>query len=264
MVERVIHQTYKSLEEIPAVWQKSHQCWKEFAEKFGFEYRFWSDEDLDQLIIDHYPQHLQLYNGYRNKIQQVDFARYAILHRHGGLYVDLDLSVKDQARFCNLWLMFSNFNVTLGEAESSFTNFVGKKFTNALMMGSKNCKFFSEVMKKAYNPHEKWCFKTVLDNLHHFEVINSTGPGLLDESVKAYPGEIGTFPKALTAPGRVWYEKPFTTSDAVLEVLPGSSWCNENEKYLHQASRALDQNWLVPGILLFIIFLLLFRGRRRS
>src|SRR5437868_4106817 len=56
-------------------------------------YFFWTDSDNLRLIQDHYPDHLRLYNGYSawaSHLQRADVIRYFILHRYGGVYVDLD------------------------------------------------------------------------------------------------------------------------------------------------------------------------------
>ena len=132
------------------------------------------------------------------------------------------------------------------------------------MMSLPTCTLWPMIMKQAYDPFDKWSMKGLLANIHHFEVINSTGPGLVDETALKYESmgnDIAILPKLLTAPGRIWYSKPYTTSDALIRVLPGASWASESEQYLHYASRLLSNAFLVPSVLLILLFLVMVRRR---
>ena len=86
-IPRIIHQTWKT-REVPARFKQYAESWQQSHPEF--EYRLWSDEDNRALVRDHYPWFLSTYDGYRETIQRVDSARVLILHRFGGLYVDLD------------------------------------------------------------------------------------------------------------------------------------------------------------------------------
>jgi mannosyltransferase OCH1-like enzyme len=55
-----------------------------------WDYRLWTDDDNRQLVVDHFPSLLKLYDGYTTGIKRADLARYLVMCRHGGLYVDLD------------------------------------------------------------------------------------------------------------------------------------------------------------------------------
>lgn len=57
----------------------------------GWEYRFWTDSDILELITKHYGWFLETYNNYDYNIQRSDTARHIILHHHGGLYCDIDI-----------------------------------------------------------------------------------------------------------------------------------------------------------------------------
>src|SRR5690348_15650039 len=83
----IIHQTWKD-RRIPAAWQPFQRSWREHHP--DWRYRFWTDHDLRELVRRDYPWFLPIYDGYPKHIERVDAARYFLLHRHGGLYVDLD------------------------------------------------------------------------------------------------------------------------------------------------------------------------------
>jgi len=57
-------------------------------------YVCWDYNKCRQLIKNHFPEHLDMYQSYPYLIQKCDCVRYCILYRYGGLYADVDY-------FCN-------------------------------------------------------------------------------------------------------------------------------------------------------------------
>lgn len=88
-IPKVIHQSWKDdrvpHDVYPKVWQDS---WRDLHT--DWEYRLWTDEDNRDLVRCHYPQFLQFYDSLDIGIKRADFCRFLYMHRHGGLYVDLD------------------------------------------------------------------------------------------------------------------------------------------------------------------------------
>lgn len=87
----IIHQIFGLLgdTEMNDLFKKSHNAYKEFADKNGYEYILWSGDACNELIKD-YPDYIELYNSVRFSIMKVDIIRFIILHKYGGLYADLD------------------------------------------------------------------------------------------------------------------------------------------------------------------------------
>lgn len=56
-----------------------------------FEYHFFDDADVDAFIREHFPQYRDVFNGFKYRIQQVDFFRYLAIYHFGGFYFDLDV-----------------------------------------------------------------------------------------------------------------------------------------------------------------------------
>lgn len=56
-----------------------------------FEYKLWTDESSLAFIKEHYPWFLPTYLGYQFNIQRADAIRYFVLHKYGGVYLDLDV-----------------------------------------------------------------------------------------------------------------------------------------------------------------------------
>ncbi len=88
-IPKVIHRTWKD-QDIPYdIFKKE---WVESWEKYNpsWEFRFYTDDDIDRFMEENYPEHLEMLNSYDQHIKKVDAFRYFLLYRYGGMYVDLD------------------------------------------------------------------------------------------------------------------------------------------------------------------------------
>jgi Glycosyltransferase sugar-binding region containing DXD motif len=88
-VPHIIHQTYKTnvLPDNLLRWREEcktlNPCW---------EFKLWTDEDNLDLVKTYFPELLSLYEGYDIKIKRIDAARYMMLHKYGGVYMDMDIT----------------------------------------------------------------------------------------------------------------------------------------------------------------------------
>ena len=85
---KIIHQTWKT-KEIPEKFRWDFDSWHDFHPDWQFY--FWDDADLDDFVRMEHPHLLELYLGYTHRINQVMMARYLILKKFGGYFVDIDL-----------------------------------------------------------------------------------------------------------------------------------------------------------------------------
>src|SRR5579871_280702 len=88
-IPRIIHQTWKT-HNIPAKWNETVESVRQLNANH-FEYRFWTDNDIHEFVRREEPylyQHTFL--KYPFDIQRVDAFRYILLHRLGGIYLDVD------------------------------------------------------------------------------------------------------------------------------------------------------------------------------
>ena len=88
LIPRVLHRTWKT-SVVPKKWREAVTSCLE--ENPGVAYCLWTDADLRALITARYAWFLPTYAAYAHPIQRVDAARYFILLKYGGLYLDLDL-----------------------------------------------------------------------------------------------------------------------------------------------------------------------------
>ncbi|CAF0948996.1 unnamed protein product [Adineta ricciae] len=88
-IPRIIHQTWKT-KQVPKHWKETVRTVRTLNAPH-FEYRLWTDEDIHAFVRQEEPY---LYNHtflkYPLDIQRIDAFRYIVLHRLGGIYIDMD------------------------------------------------------------------------------------------------------------------------------------------------------------------------------
>jgi len=55
------------------------------------EHYFWTDENADQFFEENYPWFMDTWNSYPSIVQRADALRYFVLHKFGGVFLDMDL-----------------------------------------------------------------------------------------------------------------------------------------------------------------------------
>ena len=88
-IPRVVHQSSRSAD-TAAHGERSNAWRKSWANLDGVAYREWTDEDVRELYVAHYPAWLPVHDLFDQTEERDALARYFILHRFGGLYVDVD------------------------------------------------------------------------------------------------------------------------------------------------------------------------------
>ena len=107
MITKIIHQTWKSTK-IPDKMDFCVNSWK--LKNTGYEYKFWSDDDIYQFVSINYNQYIELLNKVKLGIQRADIFRIIALYHYGGLYVDIDFECLIPI---DLWVLdFSKINIS--------------------------------------------------------------------------------------------------------------------------------------------------------
>ena len=57
-------------------------------------FKLWTDKEVNKLIDDEYPQYKKMIRSFPHKFYLIDFCRYLILNKYGGMYMDLDVYCK--------------------------------------------------------------------------------------------------------------------------------------------------------------------------
>jgi len=50
----------------------------------------WDDKKLDKFVEKYYPQYLKYWNAFPHPFYKIDYSRYLLLEKYGGIYIDLD------------------------------------------------------------------------------------------------------------------------------------------------------------------------------
>jgi GT2 family glycosyltransferase len=172
MIPRIIHQTWRDAA-IPERFHDMVASWK--ARNPGWDYRLWTDADLDALVAEHYPEFLEIFRSYPNPVQRADAGRYLALHRHGGVYADLDTTC------------LASFEPLAGEDRLVFScepdeqaeEYVARLhidwlICNAVMASPANHPFWVHVLE------------TMVRCRHASDVLESTGPLMLTGSAMSW------------------------------------------------------------------------------
>jgi len=167
VVPRIIHQTWKNYD-IPEKWKKNQETWKKNHP--NWKYMYWTDEDNLNLIKNHYPWFLETFVSYPHNIQRADAIRPFILYHYGGIYADMD------------YICLKNFDDVV-QKDGVYLVECNYQLTNSLMASSSRHPFWKIVMKNMMKNTKQPFYMP-----HHLYILTSTGPHLLNNSLKLYEG----------------------------------------------------------------------------
>jgi mannosyltransferase OCH1-like enzyme len=91
---KIMHQVWLSDvdEPMPARWRAaSASCRTQHPD---YEYRYWTTSTARSFVAEHYAPYLGVYDSYHYRIQRADAFRYFVLHRLGGVYLDIDVQCR--------------------------------------------------------------------------------------------------------------------------------------------------------------------------
>lgn len=172
-IPKIIHQTApRDRSKWPAKWNKCYKTVQEVFPKPEYQHVLWTDEDNEAFVKEHYPQYYDLYINYPYKINRIDIIRCMILHKYGGIYLDMDYYVE------------KNFYDTLipGRIHLLASIFPWNEiYQNSLMASPPGEQFWLDCVDLS--------LKGFMDRIHHDKilkkgkviyVLSMTGPRLLD------------------------------------------------------------------------------------
>ena len=74
----------------PADWLAARNSCVELHSTWDNHY-FWTDDNADTFFEDNYPWFIDTWNSYPSIVQRADALRYFVLHKFGGVFLDMDL-----------------------------------------------------------------------------------------------------------------------------------------------------------------------------
>lgn len=94
MIPKIIWQTYKvPYSDLPGYARKAAESWQ--SRNPGWQYKYMSDEQVIDFVASEYGQDwVDLFKACPVGVMRADMWRYMVVHRHGGMYADLDTICK--------------------------------------------------------------------------------------------------------------------------------------------------------------------------
>jgi len=112
MVRNLIIQIFlgeeEKIEDFPK-FVRNKNSWESYCDKIGMEYMFFDRYNIQKYL----GKHEKFYYGLEYTWQRIDFIRYLILNKEGGVYIDLDIyphiekdffDLLDQRYLFNFWI----------------------------------------------------------------------------------------------------------------------------------------------------------------
>lgn len=248
MIPKIVHQTWKT-HTVPEHWRESEQSWRAL-EKHGWTYILWDDDEIDAFIARDYPWFIAQFRGYRRGISRADAVRPFLLHKYGGVYVDLDIVAKPDD-FLRFYEMTKDQRVLLPRTKSG-NGVDGHDLTNCFMMSAPGDPFWEVVWRRLQAPFKDQPAKrAVASVLPYFNTIFSTGPGVICDAYAAYPQrkKIYVIPSELTQPGSDSRPKPHQETNSIVKVIEGSSWHQADAKVVMAGRWVLNHSQACLGVL---------------
>lgn len=181
-IQRIIHQTWKDTN-IPPQFVDNIKSF--IHNNPSWEYYLWTDDSARELIKDHYPWFLPVWDGYyysHQKIRRADALRYFVLYHYGGVYADMDaVNYRPlDAAITKHGCVFMPEPYPM----SAFRAWVPYLINNAVMMCRARHPFLKQLMENLYT-------------FEHMQAVwDSTGPGYVTTQYQIYnnlPKEKATF-----------------------------------------------------------------------
>ncbi|MBU1100160.1 MAG: hypothetical protein KKA84_07125 [Bacteroidetes bacterium] len=162
-IPKTMHQTWKD-EQIPEEWKYFTETWKKYHP--SWKYILWTDEDGSKFVKEYYPEYFDLYSSYPLDIQRADAIRYFILHKMGGVYVDLDIECLQK-----IDPLLYEKEFVIGEEPPIHAKYCGIKqvICNAFMASVPGHPFMAAVLKEI-----KTCDSSFNGKAN--DVLTTTGP----------------------------------------------------------------------------------------
>lgn len=179
-IPKIIHQIWYQ-GNIPEDYPNFSTSWKKMNP--DYEYRLWSEKEINDLLIAHFPHYYTLFNKFPEMIQKIDTAKAMILYIYGGLYVDLDsecakpideiinnneiVLIKSDINYFVRLFIFNTSN------EIIQNGFMASNINNDFWLHYIESIFSEDINKKSYETKEQW-------------IQRVTGPANLTRAYNSY------------------------------------------------------------------------------
>jgi len=146
MIPRIIHQTWKD-NLLPSIISNIRNENIGLLKSKGYEFKFWTDNDILELINKYYPEFNHIYSLTKTGVQRGDISRIILIYHFGGIYIDLDVLILRD--FDELIDMYSDFfYITYEPYGQTLTLYNSDKYIcNAFFAANKNNRFLYKLLR---------------------------------------------------------------------------------------------------------------------
>jgi mannosyltransferase OCH1-like enzyme len=248
-IPRIIHQTWKT-HHVPIRWNRTVESVQTL--NIGqFEYRLWTDKDMHKFVREKEPYlYRHTFLTYPLDIQRVDAFRYIILHRLGGIYIDMDNGcLRPLDSLLNVLEAIDSQSTHL--AAFPRTSPIG--ISNGFMISTKGHPLFELLVSRLSLFNNNY----IIDYL---TVMLSAGPSFLSINEFYFDTSVGR--SAIRILDEIVYSSIYTWHT------PGNSWHGRDARFILYIYYGLRRSFVkilysLSVIILCIVILLFYRCRFR-
>ena len=187
MIPTIIHQIWwRGYNNLPPNFKKNRDIL--IKNHDDFEYKLWDEDSINQLILNNFINISNKINSLNlSIIQKIDIAKYLILYKYGGIYIDFDMifvkNIKPLFENNGNNIIFFKINFNVNWIESLFLKIINKKIliNNGFMISPINKIFWIDLVEDCLNSCEK---KNILNYFTFTNVFNTTGPFILSKNIE--------------------------------------------------------------------------------
>lgn len=179
MIPKLIHQTWKD-DDLPVVLRKIVEHNKNVLKDKGYEFRLWTDANIQDIIYEHYPHITNIFQSTLTGVQRGDIGRLILVHHYGGIYIDLDILLLQDLE--NL-IDFNDDKLYITyEPEAQTIRIYDRNdyICNAFFASNKNNKLLEFAISNIQAMYQKYG-RSIMNKFDAF------GGNFLNEIIKAYP-----------------------------------------------------------------------------
>lgn len=203
------------------------------------DFRVLGDSDIEAMILEHFPQHLELFRRIRIPTCKSDIAILLGLHCLGGLYVDCHCAIADADAVSRLLADSGDWELVLYNKDfASEPRPVGAlRPLNSVMVARRFSPIMLESAAMAFrNLHDHWEVERRAKGHVPYDIWTMTGPGLLEHTICIPPPAMWELPGGLRPAhaGKVRFiqegpDAPIVRYRHYSYRLPGTHW-SERQK----------------------------------
>lgn len=180
---KIIHQIWYNFGNnlpIPDKYKNYQKSWILYHP--NWKYILWDEKMGDTFIKQNYPEYYDQYNNVQYPIMKVDLFKYCLLHKIGGMYVDIDYNCLNNF---NQYIENNiNFDIHINGSPSTniFKYFYDKSACNSLLISTKkNQELWKILICEAFNRIQN----TLINVNQVYYVLHTTGPKLINDVLSA-------------------------------------------------------------------------------